>query len=263
MNIFKNFLLLLSAVFLCFVTIRCSEIPSSSEENNEMIVNNVESDGHNGPFLPENFFGSYKLIRPLPKTYLKLYMNYEIMMIWGSLTYLFSIWSSHPRIFRSMAVGFVAYLAAFHLPSLFGLHWVSSIKRQGHVSPVSIFTAIEGIFILDVFLSFFKKNSNEFMILRCKAFVVSLYFYAYYIPSLLGINFVASRKHSEGQILPESESIDEIFLAEEIVPFDRKVFFPIFYNIHRSISENISTLSELSRISEIRSDSSSANEKDL
>ena len=247
MNFYKNFLLLLSAVFLCFVVIHCSEIPSSSGENNEMIVENVGSVGHNGPFLPDNVFDTYKLIRPLPKTHLKLHMNYDLMMIWGSLTYWFSIWFPHPRSFRCMAAGFAAYFAFFHLPSLFGLHWVASIKRQGLASPSSRYTVSEGIFIMEVFLIFFEQIFNEFKVLRHKASGVSLYFYAYYLPSLMGFNFVASRKHSEGQILPENESIDEIFLAEGIVPFDRKLCFPIYHNIHRLISENISALSKSRR----------------
>ena len=200
MNMSKNVLLLLSAFFVCFITIHCSEIPSFSAKINineivkvkrsdptGLIVSNVRGVGHNGPYLPDNFFGSYKLIRPLPRPYLDFHLNYDLLLYWGYFSYWLSKTLKNPKIFRCVSLGLVSFFAIFHLPSLFGFHWVASIKNSA-------------------------RTQND-------------------------------------RIADEIESIDEIFLAEGIMPFDLKECFPFYHNLYLNyeIAQKILDILRLSR----------------
>ena len=109
------------------------EAPSFSIDFDDMIVNNAESDGNNGPYLPDNFFGSYKLIRPLNKPFMKLYMNYDSMAVWWLVTYWLSNIYKDPKINQYTSFALASVFAAFHLPSLFGLHWIASINNSAQI----------------------------------------------------------------------------------------------------------------------------------
>ena len=236
MNFSKNFLLLLSAVFLCFVAIHCSEIPPAAGENNELVVNNARNDDHNGPF-PADFFGPYKLIRPLREPYLNLYMKYDLMMIWGSLSYFLSKRSNDYRINRYVTVGLASYFAIFHLPSLFGLHWVASINRQART-----LSSFDGVFFWGLLSLWISRILNQPRIHHYTSLGLASYISVNHLPEIFGLNFVASFEHSEGRISPASESTGEIFLAEGTVPYHRDVCFQIFRNIQLELSEMFLTL---------------------
>ena len=153
MNFSKNFLLLLASLIFCFVAINCSGIPPSADENNEMIVNNARNEGHNGPFLPDNFFGSYKLIRPVnPKgIYLRYHFHYDHVAISGYFSYLLSKYLNEPQYFRHLFIVLTSYFVIFHLPSLFNLHWVASVKNPEDPNSTEIdeLFLVEGTFPFD------------------------------------------------------------------------------------------------------------------
>ena len=111
------------------------EAPSFSgiTDFDELIVGNAESNGNNSPYLPDNFFGSYKLIRPLNKPFMKLYMNYDAMAVWWLVSYWLSHIYKNPKINQYASFALASVFAAFHLPSYFGHHWVASIKNSAQI----------------------------------------------------------------------------------------------------------------------------------
>ena len=149
MNFSKNLLLFLSTFFFSFVSIHCSEIPSSFYENNKMIV---KSDCHNGPYLPDNFFGSFKLIRPLPKPSIKFYVCYDHIMILVPFSYALSSLVNDPTPWLVTCVTLLLYMAFLYFPNLFGLRWVASLEStEGFTNgPIKIAAApIDEIFLAE------------------------------------------------------------------------------------------------------------------
>ena len=158
MNFSKNFLLLLSAVCFCFVTVNCAEMPPSSDENNEMIDNNAKYEGHNGPFLPDNLFGSYKLIRPVNPEgkYLRYPFNYDFVAFLSYSSYLLGKRYNEPLCFRRTNITLARYFVIFHLPSLFNLQWVASVKYPENPNSIipKEFFLVKGTFPSDPKLCF-------------------------------------------------------------------------------------------------------------
>lgn len=247
MNVIKTFRFLLPVVFYCFVTINCSETLSSSGRNNELIVSNSISDVHNGPILSNDSFGPYKLIRPLPELNLNFYMKYDVMLAWGLLAYLLRDNKRFPGFYRCVSFGLASHFAIFHLPSLFGLHWVASINQQARTSSISLH--LGGMLFFDILSGWISKILNEPRIYLYTTFALRSYFSVRNLPLLFGVHFVTSYENSEGLISPASQSmyIDEIFLAEGIVPYDRNVCFRIFSSIQLVLAEAFVSLFGLKR----------------
>ena len=238
MNFSKNFLLLLASLIFCFVIVNCSEIPPSADVNNEMIVNNARGEGHNGPFLPDNLFGSYKLIRPLPKNYLKLYMKYDLIMLSVPFSYaLSSIFNYDPRTNHCILFGLGSYFALFHLPSLFGLQWTASISQQRRPGIRSVIA--RGIYIWDIVSYVISRIFNEPRVYHYTAIGAASYFSIIHWPLLFGLDFLASRTNSDGQILSAHDFVDEIFLAEGTLPYDRDLCFQTFREILPKLTERL------------------------
>ena len=171
MNFSKKFLLLLASLIFCFVIVNCSEIPSSSGEINELIVSSVSGVGYYGSFLPGIFFGSYKLIRPVvpEEIYLRLYFKYDYLAFGGIAAYFLNKYLRDPKNYRHFRIFITSFVVIFHLPSLFNLHWVASLKTpEDPNSAISEIFLTEGIFPFNFklcfpyFYSFFSLMAENF-----------------------------------------------------------------------------------------------------
>ena len=151
MDFLKTSLLLLVA-FFGFNTSNCSNFTPKNNKN-ALVVRNSRETGNNGPYLSDDIFGSYKLIRPLPNPWKIYFARYDLLAAIGATSYSVSKLMNNPKIFRDTCISMVSFMAILHLPAIFGYRWTASFKNGKAVAESGNFDGLIDMPIDEIFLT--------------------------------------------------------------------------------------------------------------
>lgn len=166
MDFLKTSLLLLVA-FFGFNTSNCSSLTPENDNNttsncsglrpknnkNALVVGNSSETGNNGPYLPDDIFGSYKLIRPLPNPWKIYFARYDLLAAIGVTTYTISKLMNYPKIFRDTCMSMAYFMVILHLPAIFGYRWTASFKNGKTIAESGTFVGLIEMPIDEIFLT--------------------------------------------------------------------------------------------------------------